>query len=187
MDIKNTKGVTLVEVIVTIAIILIIMLPISLVFTTAYSGFIEESDKITAQQAARELLYGKGLNSYGIMGDLERSNSTSQNIKVGSVAEDLDAIGDSITIIYDTGITKKYSKVGNSINYEVTGGPVSDYFINDKSSNGKSIVIKGFECEKIKKNSIIASDTIKITVTVECGKSGEVSLSSSYRLPNIER
>lgn len=197
MNIKGKKGVTLVEVVVTVAILAIIIVPISLVFNTAYSSFIGETDKVTAQQSARELLYGKGINSYGIMGDLERSNTTSQAIIVGDVTEDINAIGPSISIKDDTGATKVYTYVpdavlGGKLFYKtITPGGLTvsdvDYFDNDKSSNGRDVMVNDFIAEKIKKDSVTDTDMIKITVTVACGKSGNITLESSYRFPNIEK
>ena len=208
MDIRSEKGLSLVEVVVTVAIMAIIIVPISLVFTTAYTNFTKESDKVAAQQAARDVLYGNNVNSYGvmngIMGDLERSDAASSKIHIGD--DDSTTTASSISIDYkdalgDSG-TKKYSLIGNKLvysdsnikpnNYSMTG-EVVDYFNSEKSSNGHDVVVKDFVVEKVKKvtDSAIDKDTdtdiIKITVTVTCGQSGDITLQSSYRIPNIER
>ncbi|HEY5583137.1 MAG TPA: prepilin-type N-terminal cleavage/methylation domain-containing protein [Ruminiclostridium sp.] len=211
MDIKNKKGLTLVEVVVTVAILAIIMIPISLVFTTAYASFIGESDKVTAQQSAREILYGKGINSYGIMGYLERSDATSSSIIIGTELNDVNATGHSISIkdynVTSTGQTKIYYYEQEAIpniwklKYKIIASDGLtvlsdvDYFINDKSSNGKTVEVKDFVVEKVKRTDGTApatatdkdTDLIKITVTVACGRSGNITLQSSYRFPNIER
>jgi len=215
MDIKSKKGVTLVEVVVAVAIMAIIMVPISLVFNTAYTNFIVESDKVAAQQGAREVLYGKGMNSYGVMGDLERSNATASDdlIKI----EDPIVLGSpnkgrsiSITEVTDAGNgqTKKYYyefdvaddswKLKYKIIYPDGSTSEDDYFANATSSNNRQVKVTGFEVEKKAKGAdidtdpdpakvtIIDKDVIKITVTVACGKSGDITLQSSYRIPNIE-
>lgn len=214
MDIKSKKGATLVEVVAAVAIMAIIMLPISLVFTTAYTNFIGESDKAEAQQCAREVLYGKGINSYGVMGDLERSNATATNdfikIKDPIDTSNPDKGGRSISITEvtaaGTGQTKIYYYMQDAttliwkLKYKIIApdgiNVISDidYFADEKSSNDKEVNVTGFEAAKIAKGTIIDTttgiktdtDVINITVTVTCGSSGSITLESSYRIPNIE-
>jgi len=210
MDMKSKKGVTLVEVVTAVAIMAIILVPVSLVFTTAYSNFTVQSDKVTAQQSARQVLFGKNVNlcgiMNGIMGDLERSDAASSKIDIGDGST---TTASSISIHYkdDTGKsgTKKYSLNGNKLDYSDSnikpsnpssprGGSV-DYFNGEKSPNDKEVNVTDFVVEKVNKitdtptgtDKKTDTDLIRITVTVLCGRSGDITLQSSYRIPNIER
>jgi len=193
MDIKSKKGASLVEVIAAIAIMAIIMVPISLVFTTAYSSFIGQSDKVAAQQSAREVLYGKGMSSYGVMGDLERSNVPSGEITIGGTSV-LIPFTEVVGGVEVTGF-KKYSFDGSVLYYEETGKSVVDYFDSETSSNGSEVRVTDFQAQKVNKvkdpvtgiDKETETDLIQITVTVICGKSGKITLQSSYRIPNIEK
>lgn len=183
MDIKSNKGLSLVEVIVTVAIIGIIMTPISLVFITSYTNFINESDKAAAEQFAREVLYGKGITSYGVIGDLERSDAKPGDVKIVG-----GAITSSSIIIPCTYGIKQYSLDSdkNMLIYSDASGS-GDYFKGEKSTSGKEVKIidfvagikvKGSEINSIKTNAEI----IEVSVTVETGKSGPVRLESCYRI-----
>lgn len=210
MHIRSEKGLTLVEVIVAIAIMGIIMIPITLVFTTAYTNFTKESDKVAAQQAARDVLYGKGINSYGVMGDLERSDATSADIILDGIISDSASpdfnkyrsikikshITDANNIDVTSDVDHTYSFDGSTLKYEVSNPSSSgDYFNGQKSSNGHDVEVKRFTAEKVENLKDPATDTdrktetelIKITVTVTCGQSGDITLGSSYRIPNIEK
>jgi prepilin-type N-terminal cleavage/methylation domain-containing protein len=206
MDIKSKKGVTLVEVIAAVTIMAIILVPVSLVFITAYSNFIGQSDKVAAQQSAREVLYGKGFSSYGIMGDLERSSANSENITIEDFIDEHmpDKGGRSILIKESTtevsGTTKVirytyYDDKGVLYYKEKEATTDINYFDNEKSSNDHEVNVTGFEAVKITKGTVIDAttgiktdtDMIKIIVTVACGRSGNVTLQSSYRIPNTEK
>lgn len=204
---KSEKGITLVEVVVSVAILAIIMLPISLAFTTAYSSFINEADKITAQQSAREVLYGKGLGSYGIMGDLERSNAAGEEITIGDFIDESGTKGRTISIKYPDATIRQYKFIQDAVNgdklfYRTVAPDNSilseqNYFENDYSSNGNKVVVKSFSAEKISKGAdidpdpgkttVTDTDIIKLQVSVCCGKSGDITLESSYRIPDIEK
>ena len=199
MDIKSKKGMTLVEVIATVAIMAAIMVPISLIFTTAYSNFITESDKSTAQKSARAVLYGKGLYgngliSYGVMGDLQRSNVGGSKIKIVDINDDTNR-ENSISILDNSNspiLTYKFD--GTKLEYiyiNDKGDTVKeDYFEND-SSDKKEVKVLDFSVEMKKKGidkdpitqALIANDLIEVYVEVECGKSGKIALESSYRIP----
>ena len=199
MNIKSKKGMTLVEVIATVAIMAVIMVPISLIFTTAYSNFITESDKSTAQKSARAVLYGKGLYgngliSYGVMGDLQRSNVGGSKIKIVDINDDTNR-ENSISILDNSNspiLTYKFD--GTKLEYiyiNDKGDTVKeDYFEND-SSDKKEVKVLDFSVEMKKKGidkdpitqALIANDLIEVYVEVECGKSGKIALESSYRIP----
>ncbi len=192
MNLKSNRGVTLVEVIVTIAILAIIVIPVSTIFSTAYSSFIAEADKITAQQSAREILYGKGINSYGVMGDLERSNATVGDVLIDNSAAAM--AGRSISITYDNGEILQYSFRTDSdgelqLLYKNAAGNEENYFGNDKSSNNNPVIVKSFVVSKVNKltdDIELDNYVLNISVTVWCGRSGDISLQSTYRFPDIE-
>ncbi|EPR09950.1 prepilin-type N-terminal cleavage/methylation domain-containing protein [Ruminiclostridium papyrosolvens] len=189
MNIKSEKGVTLTEVIGAVTILMILMVPLSFIFTTTYDKCVVEADKVAAQQVAREILYGDGINFNGIMGDLEKSNakigdlhkSNSKSSEV--VIEDIPPDGCSISIPASNGI-REYLYDSN-----VGGGVVlyNGKRINDKSSSGKEINITGFTVQPIYKNDLNDNDQLRVQVRVLCGKSGIVEVESSYRFPNIEK
>lgn len=197
MNIKSKKGMTLVEVIATVAIMAVIMVPISLIFTTAYSNFIAESDKSTAQKSARAVLYGKGLYgngliSYGVMGDLQRSNASGDKITIGNlINQNIEYKGHSISISDNNGLLYRYSLNGTKLEYEYRdsdGNLVTEDYLTEKSSNEREVKVLDFTVEKIEKGTnvkgkIIDNDLIKVSVEVECGQSGIISLESSYRIP----
>ena len=205
MNIKSKKGMTLVEVIATVAIMAAIMIPISLIFTTAYSNFITESDKSTAQKSARAVLYGKGLYgngsiSYGVMGDLQRSNVGINNIKIDLLDAGNSNKGRSIAITGDDNKTKRYSFIDGILYFEPDVSDLSkiepksdDNFLDEKSSNDRELKVLDFIVEKTEKGTdidkdpdketYIDNDLIEVYVEVECGKSGKIALESSYRIP----
>lgn len=189
MNIKSSRGVTLVEVIVTIAILAIIVIPVSTIFSTAYSSFIAEADKITAQQSAREILYGKGINSYGVMGDLERSNATVGDVLIDNNSASM--TGQSISITCDNGSIMQYSfrmdpGGEQQLFYKAAGGIEENYFENATSSNNNPVIVKSFTVSKKQRLPYMENDIIDISVTVLCGRSGDISLQSTYRFPDIE-
>lgn len=184
MNIKSQKGITLTEVIVTLAIMAIIAAPITMVFTTAYTSFINESDKNTAQQYAREVMFGDGLNSKGIIGELEGSNASTIGINVSP---------QSISIRQnDTGAAIKYeyqpieSDYGTLI-YTNASGAAIDLFNNAKSGNGFDVKLNEFFVEKVVKTADTDTDLINITLKLSCGNSGIITLKNSYRIPAYER
>ena len=199
MNIKSKKGMTLVEVIATVAIMAAIMIPISLIFTTAYSNFITESDKSTAQKSARAVLYGKGLYgngsiSYGVMGDLQRSNVSGNKIVIADL---FDGNKGRSIVIYSDDKTKRYSFKDGILYYEPDVTDLSkdpepdDNYLNEKSSNDRDVKVLDFIVEKKIKGvdkdpitqAVIDNDLIEVYVEVECGKSGKIALESSYRIP----
>ncbi|PYG85643.1 prepilin-type N-terminal cleavage/methylation domain-containing protein [Ruminiclostridium sufflavum DSM 19573] len=204
MNIKSNKGMTLVEVIATVAIMAAVMIPISLIFTTAYSNFITESDKSEAQKSARAVLYGKGLYgdgliSYGVIGDLQRSNVSGEKI----IIEDFDTVelkkGRRISISDDKGLKCRYSLEGTKLEYEYRIEKSGKYefitedYLTEKSVNKKDVKIIDFTVEKKEKGTdidndpetqtIINNDIIEVCIKVECGQSGVIILESSYRIP----
>lgn len=197
MNIKSKKGMTLVEVIATVTIMAIIMIPISLIFSTAYSNFITESDKSTAQKSARAVLYGKGLYdngliSYGVIGDLQRSNVGGSNIQIVWLDPSNHSKGGrEIIITDDSSVVKTYRFDGTTLMYSdsVKVPTAEDYFKNETSSNGKFVIVKDFNVLMIEKGENLSTgikadcDLIKVSVKVECGKSGVIELESSYRIP----
>ena len=202
MNIKSKKGMTLVEVIATVAIMAIIMIPISLIFTTAYSNFITESDKSIAQKSARAVLYGKGLYgngsiSYGVMGDLQRSNVGGSKIKIGDNINGDPNRGISISILDNNNLPiQTYKFDGAELEYiyiDDKGDPVQEGYFENDPSDKKKVKVLDFIVEKQLKGTIIDIDPssstftnnelIKVSIIVEYGKSGEIALESSYRIP----
>ncbi len=179
MNIKETKGATLTEVIITVAILMIIMAPISLIFITSYTSYINENDKATAQQSAREILYGNSINSYGILSDLERSGAMSKDIYIDGVTDDIDVSGTSLLIKNITsGEEKKYIFEPGEKG-KLTNGAGVIY-------NDPSVIVDAFVVQKLKRNSENDCDSLKILIEVHCGNSGKVSYESTYRFQDIE-
>ena len=176
MNIKSEKGATLTEVIGAVTILLILMVPLTFIFTTTYARCVLEADKAAAQQVAREVLYGDGINFNGIIGDLEKSNAKSNKVVINEE-------GCSISIPANSGF-REYLYEPDS-----NGGVIkyNGLSINGKSSSGKEIEIIDFTLQKILKNDFNDHDQLRVQVKVACGKSGIVEVESSYRFPNIEK
>ena len=176
MNFKSEKGVTLTEVIGAFTILLMLMVPLTFIFTTTYSKCVVEADKTAAQQVAREVLYGDGINYDGIIGDLEKSNSLISEV-------DIPPNGCSISIPAKNGISEYLYEPDSS------GGVIklNGKRINEKSSSGKDIKIRGFYLQKILKDNFNDHDQLRVQVRVSCGKSRIVEVESSYRFPNIEK
>lgn len=195
MNIKSKKGMTLVEVIATVAIMAVIMVPISLIFTTAYSNFITESDKSTAQKSARAVLYGKGLYgndgngsiSYGVMGDLQRSNVGGNKIRIGDNINADTNIGNIISILDNSNSPiQTYKFDGSKLKYiyiNDKGSTVEEDYFENYPSDKKEVKVLDFIVEKKEKGTDIANDLVEVYIEVECGKSGKIALESSYRIP----
>lgn len=183
MNIKSEKGVTLTEVIGAVTILMILMVPLSFIFTTTYNKCVVEADKVAAQQVAREILYGDGINYNGIIGDLEKSNA-----KIGTESSDVN-IDDTLPARCSISIPASDGNRVYLYDSNVEGGVVlyNGKTINEKSSSGKDTKIVGFNLQKILKNDFYDHDQLRIQVKVSCGKSGNVEVESSYRFPNIEK
>lgn len=174
MNIRSEKGVTLVELITTIAILAIIITPISLVFNMGYSQFFKESDNVIAQESGREILYGNGITSFGIMGDMSRCNNlaTTTNgnkISIGDVASGL----------------KEYSYDGINKKLLLNG---SNYFFN---TDKQDVNVTSFSAITILPGEIIngnKTDTKVVSVYIEVsyGRSNTVKLSNSFSFPKIQ-
>ena len=177
MNIKSEKGVTLTEVIGAVTILLMLMVPLTFIFTTTYTKCVVEADKVAAQQVAREVLYGDGINFNGIIGDLENSNPKSSEV-VNILPN-----GCRISIPANSGFREylyEQKSSGGVIKYNGNR-------INEKSSSGKEINITDFTVQLINKNDLNDNDQLRVQVRVSCGKSGIVEVESSYRFPNIEK
>ena len=174
MNIRCQKGVTLVELVTTVAILAIIIAPISLVFNIGYSQFFKESDNVIAQEGARQIFYGNGINTYGIMGDLARCNNLATTTS-----------GISILIGDEPSNLKAYSFDNTSKKILLNG---VNYFDN---TDKKDVKVSSFSAITIDAGQIIdgnVTDTKVITVYAEVsyGRSNIIKLSNSYRLPKIE-
>lgn len=183
MNIKSEKGVTLTEVIGAVTILLMLMVPLTFIFTTTYSKCVVEADKVAAQQVAREILYGDGINFNGIIGDLEKSNA-----KIGTESSDVN-IDDTLPARCSISIPASDGNRVYLYDSNVGRGVVlyNGKKINEKSSYGKEINIVGFNLQKILKNDLDDNDQLRVQVRVSCDKSGNVEVESSYRFPNIEK
>lgn len=178
MNIKSEKGTTITEIIAAVAILAMLMIPLSYIFTTSYTKFITESDRAAAQQVAREILYGDGLNFNGIIGDLEKSGLQSDEVNI----ENLSGNGLRISIPAATG-SRIYEYLPDS-----NGGEFkyNSKKINEKSSAGYKIKINDFTVQKVSENDNNDSQ-IRVQVKVSCHNSGIVEVESSYRFPDIEK
>ncbi|HEX2926796.1 MAG TPA: hypothetical protein VHP38_11170 [Ruminiclostridium sp.] len=175
MNIKSEKGATLTEVIAAVAILGMLLIPLSYIFITSCTTYMGESDRASAQQAAREILYGNGLNFNGIIGDLEKSGAPMDCVIVTN-----DAAGISMSIP-EHGTVREYTYLNHTL--RCNGTP-----IYQDSSTGKQIKINSFTVQRISRSiSNDDNDKIRVQVEVSCGQSGSVKLESSYRFPDIEK
>lgn len=90
MKFMNSKGVTLTELMVSIAIIGVIMAPLSLVFYTGYNNYFIENDTMNTQQNARDAMDGI-INDFRKFENFNKKYSASNElIKLVTVANQLD-------------------------------------------------------------------------------------------------
>jgi len=151
---KGKKGTTLVELISAIAILGIILAPISLIMTRGYSSYLTESDTMLAQDKARELMDS-------IIKDLRENDSTDIDIK-------LDETGKSYLYIKD-GFTYKFTTVPEKKLTRTNGGNITVY--TDITDFKVSMTTEGYD------GNII---NIELSVSYKNGRS--ITFTSSYRI-----
>ncbi|MFZ5989585.1 MAG: type II secretion system protein [Bacillota bacterium] len=154
------KGATLTELMASLAILSIILAPISLVFYLGYKNFFFENDVMAAQQRAKEVL--DMINSDLRM--FENEYTEVDNITKSSVIIK-DAVhfpGEELIYTYSPD-QKKIFKNGIAV------------FNEDEE-----VEVTGFEIEEVKPSDYDSS-LININITVKVGKSDMVNLQSGFR------
>lgn len=159
MRIINRKGMTLVELIAAMTILGIILTPLTGIFYFGYRNYFIENDRMTAQQSAKEVLNK-------IIDDLRTYENAFTEIdtltgKSLTIKDSVNFPEDEIVYLFDEE-QKTVFKNGINILHN------SDVFINDFSIQETKPL--GYD-----------SSLIKIVVTVQTGKSDEVSIEGSFR------
>ncbi|HHV60711.1 MAG TPA: hypothetical protein GXX49_10585 [Clostridiaceae bacterium] len=78
INLRSNKGISLTELMVTVTILIVVMTPVSLLFTSSYKNFFIEEDTVKAQEQARYAMET-------ILTDLARHNSG--NIQISPEGE----------------------------------------------------------------------------------------------------
>lgn len=153
------KGLTLVEVITSLAILGIIMTPLTSIFYLGYRNYFVENDRMTAQQTAREVI-GR------IMDDLRayENENTEVDLLTGRTLTIKDSVNFPEDLIVFTFDENERMVFRNGI-------PLID---------NTAILITGFGVQETQPSGF-DSHVIKITVTVKTGESEEIKLEGSYR------
>ncbi|WP_010252566.1 type IV pilus modification PilV family protein [Acetivibrio cellulolyticus] len=153
------KGTTLVEVIASLVIVGIILTPITSIFYMGYKNYFVENDRMTAQQAAKDVLeiITKDLRFY--------ENKYTE----------VDAITGKSLIIKDG-----TNFPGDEIVYSFDEGQKMILRNNVALLEDNTILITNFSVQEIKLSDYDSS-LIKISVTVKSGKSDEINMEGSYR------
>lgn len=153
------KGLTLVEVIASLAILGIIMTPLTSIFYMGYKNYFVENDRMTAQQTAKEVV-GR------IIDDLRayENEYTEADTSSGKTL----TIKDSVNFPEDTIV---YTFEENQKMVFRNGTPLID---------NPAVLITGFLVQETIPSGF-DSYMIKISVTVKTGKSEEINLEGSYR------
>ncbi|OPZ92969.1 MAG: hypothetical protein BWY74_01349 [Firmicutes bacterium ADurb.Bin419] len=153
------KGVTLVEVIASLVILGIILTPITSIFYMGYKNYFVENDRMTAQQAAKEVL--------------------------NRIIKDLRVYENEYTQVDE--VTGKSLIIKDFINFpgdELVYSYEEDRKLvlrNDVALiDNDAIVITDFSVLETKPDGYDSS-LIKISVSVRTGKSDEIHLEGSYR------
>ncbi len=155
--IRNRKGVTLVELMTAVAIMMVVMLPVSLVFNTGNKTYYIENDTMAAQEEAREAMDE-------IIESLRENDS--QDITIGSKDDD----GFSNELIIDNGYLK-YTKEGNTIKKK------------NPTSGDESDICSYVKTFKVKEDTgSYDTKLIEIEIKTQIGKGREIVLQNSYRI-----
>lgn len=152
------RGMTLVELIVSMSIMGIILTPLASIFYFGYNNYFAEHDTMTAQQCAKEVL-----NS--IIDDLRSYENQSTRIDILTnsliVRDSVDFPGNDIVYVYDEE-QKTVLRNGNSL-------------ISDSETQ-----VTNFSMKQVKPDDYDSS-VIKIVITVCKGKGEEMTLEGNFR------
>lgn len=149
----GNKGTTLVELMVTIAILGLVMTPISIMFFNGYKAYFEENDKMFALRKANEIIEF-------ITNDLRRYEEVTTTVD-GATGERL-TINNSLIYSYDAS-GKTILKNGINIFIDNTDVKVIAFKVTEKRDAGYDAAV------------------IVLNVDLEYKKSGVVNLSNAYR------
>jgi prepilin-type N-terminal cleavage/methylation domain-containing protein len=149
---QRKKGLTLVEMLVALAIMGVLLVPVSMIFYSGYSNYYNENDDMISIQKSREVM--------------------------DSIIEDLRMYENISTTVMDEGSTL-YIKEGMVFNYipakkmlYKNGAPL--FMEQDQ------LIINDFHVEEIKPENYDSS-LISISLKIKVGKGEEIVLENSYR------
>ncbi len=149
---EGEKGFTLIEILITLAIIGIVMLPVSMVFYWGYSNYYFENDDMNTVQRAREAMDA-------IMEDLRRNDSPSVNV-----------IDGGNTLFINKDLVYTYSAKDK----ELLKNGISIFGGENRAC------VNYFKAAEIKPDGY-DSNLIDITIKIKVGKSEEITLQNNYR------
>ena len=159
---KNSKkGMTLVELIAAMTILGIILTPLTGIFYFGYRNYFVENDRMTVQQSAKEVINK-------IINDLRVHENQLTQIDAGNSLKIKDSDyfpGNEIVYLFDE---ENKAILRNGISLIES----SDIFITNFSIE---------EIESSNEELVYDSKLIKIVVTVQKGKSDEISIEGVYR------
>lgn len=155
----GNKGVTLTELMAALAILGIILVPISFVFYTGYNNYFIENDEMTAQQKAKEALEMIILDLRMYENEYTAVDSVAKSLMI---KDSTNFPGEEIVYIYQPD-EKKIYKNGAALFDEV-----------------EAMEVTGFEVEEIKPSDYDSS-LINISIAVKTGRSETINLSGTFR------
>jgi prepilin-type N-terminal cleavage/methylation domain-containing protein len=151
---KNTrKGMTLVELITAMTILGIILTPLTGIFYFGYRNYYVENDRMTAQQSAKEIVNI-------IINDLRAHENQFTQIDTDNSLKMQDSDSE-IVYVYDE---EHKTILRNGISL----------------TEDRDVLITNFSIEEIEQMEY-DSNLIKIVVTVQKGKSDDISIEGVYR------
>lgn len=171
MRLGNNRGFTLTELIMTIAVLGVIMVPVSLVLIQGYQSYYVESDSMDAQREAREIMYGDGVTSHGIIGVLRENDGSAVNVQ-----DYKDQNGN------DTGETNVMSINGNIYTFDANvttlqiSGAISGSYGNVTAFK-VGIITKGTQDGN---GNTYDNNMVNVSVSVKIGRGREITVKSSY-------
>lgn len=149
---RSRKGLTLIELIVSLSIMGIILAPISLIFYSGYSNFYYENDDMINIEKSREIMDN-------IITDLRMNESPSIAVS-----------DEGNTLFIKEDLVYKYSPEGKML--FKNGIPVIP--------EGEKANMSRFKVEEVKPSDY-DNKLINITFTLKVGRSREITLQNSFR------
>lgn len=153
----NNKGLTLTELIVTIAIMGVVMLPISLTFFNGYNSFFTENNNMLIQQQAREAIDS-------VISDLRKNDDKINKITISPDNKKLTISNDIPLITYDFQESQKKLQ-----------------------RNNIDIIDKGILSFKVEEDDTGENPILKIELSFETTDKRVEKLETSYRFKAITK
>lgn len=179
---NSKKGFTLTELIVTVTLMGIVLIPVALMLNTVLRNYFKENDTMVAQQTAREIFYGNGGSISGVIEDMRKNDSTQISVYTQSAggATAQAASGETGSILY----------IKSDLVYSFSGGVLHKKGALEEPDSDDNKVADHVIAFQVKRqdtiqNNALTASRIDLTVEVQSGSGRGFKLDSSYRIKTI--